>query len=97
MTLKDELVRRFNTKIRSSDPVFPWMVEWPVGLITRFVKSQTGRTAYREAHGRDAQAPVAEFSEKIMYMTSKNMSKHGPKVDAKFREGIWLGLRMKSD
>ena len=97
MTLKDALERRFNTRIRSSDTIFSWMVGWPVGLITRCVKNQTGRTAYREAHGHDAQAPVAEFSEKIMYMTSKNMSKHGPKVDAKFRDGIWLGLRMKSD
>ena len=45
----------------------------------------------------DSQAPVAEFGEKIMYMMSKKTSKSGPKVDAKFHDGIWLGLRMKSD
>ena len=32
-----------------------------------------------------------------MYMTSKNTSKSGPKVDAKFHDGIWLWLRMNSD
>ena len=32
-----------------------------------------------------------------MHMMSKNTSKSGPKLDAKFHEGIWLGLRMKSD
>ena len=32
-----------------------------------------------------------------MYMMSKKTSKSGPKVDAKFHDGIWLGLRMKSD
>ena len=32
-----------------------------------------------------------------MYMTSKKTSNSGPKVDARFHDGIWLGLRMKSD
>ena len=59
-------------------------------------KGQTTRTAYREARRHDASAPVAEFGDKIMYMTSKNTSKSGPKVDAKFHDGMWLGLRMKS-
>ena len=70
--------RRFNTRVRSSDTIFPWMVEW-------------------SARGNDAQAPVAEFGKKIMYMTSKNKSKSALKVDAKFRDGVWLGLGMKSD
>ena len=30
-------------------------------------------------------------------MTSTNTSKSGPKVDAKFHDGIWVELRMKSD
>ena len=96
-TLKDALERRLNTRIRSSDAIFSWMVEWAAGLITRYVKGQTGRTAYREARGHDARAPVAEFGGKIMYMPSKNTSKSAPKVDPKFHDGIWLGLRMKSD
>ena len=91
-TQKDALERRLNTRIRSSDPIFPWVVELSEGLITRYVNGQTGRTAYRQARGHDARAPVAEFGEKIMYMTSKNTIKRGPKVDAKFHEGIWLGL-----
>ena len=74
----------------------PWMVEWSAGLITRYVKGQSGRTAHREALGYDAQAPVAEFGEKIMYLTSKNTSKSGPRVDAKFHDGLWLGLRVTS-
>ena len=64
-TLKDALEKRLNTRVMSSDPIFPWIVEWSAGLITRYVKRQSGRTAYREARGHDAQAPVAEFGEKI--------------------------------
>ena len=75
-----------NTRIKSSDAIFPWMIEWSARLITRYVKGQTGRTAYREAGGHDAQAPVAEFGEKIMYMTPKNTSKSAPKADAKFHD-----------
>ena len=70
--------RRLNTRIRSSDTIFPWMVEW-------------------SARGNDAQAPVAEFGKKIMHMTAKNTSKSALKVDAKFHDGVWLGLGMKSD
>ena len=96
-TLKDALERRLNTRIRSSDTIFPWMVEWSAGLITRYVKGHTGRTAYGEARGRDVQAPVAEFGEKVMFMTSMETNKSAPKVDAKFHDGLWLGLRMQSD
>ena len=32
-----------------------------------------------------------------MYMTSKNTSKSGPAVDARFHDGMWLELRMKGD
>ena len=39
-TLNDVLERRLNTRIRSSDPAFPWMVEWSAGLITRYVKRE---------------------------------------------------------
>ena len=47
--------------------------------------------------GHVAPAPVAESVEKIMYMPSKNTSKSAPKEDAQFHDGLWLGLRMKSD
>ena len=96
-TPKDALERRLNTRIRLSDAICPLMVEWAAGLITRYVKGQTGRTVYREARGHDAQAPVAEFREKIMYMPSKNTSKSVPQVDAKFHDGVWQGLRTNSD
>ena len=32
-----------------------------------------------------------------MYVTSKNTSENGPKVNATFHDGIWLGLRIKGD
>ena len=36
------------------------------------------------------------LGKKIMYMTSKNKSKSGPKVNAKFHDEICLGLRAQS-
>ena len=70
--------RRLNTRILSSNTIFPCMVEF-------------------SARGNDAQAPVEEFGKKIMYMTAKNKRKSALKVDAKFHDGVWLGLGMKSD
>ena len=66
-------------------------------LITRYVKGQTGRTAYREARGHDAQAPVAEFGDNTMYTTSNSTNKSGLTADAKFHDGMWLAMRTKSD
>ena len=88
--LKDALERRLNTRLRSSDQRFPWMAEWSAGMITRYVKGQTGRTAHRETRGL-TRSPEAEFGEKIMHMTSKNTSRSGSKVDAKVHDGMWLG------
>ena len=62
-TLRDALQRRQNTIIRSSDPIFAWTAEWSAGLITRYVRGETGRIAYSEVRRHDAQAPVAEFGE----------------------------------
>ena len=76
-----------NTRVR----IFPWMVAWSAVLITRYAKGQSGRTACRDSRGHNAQAPVAELGENIMYMPSKNTSKSGPNVDAKFHNGMWLG------
>ena len=60
-TLKDALDKILNTRIKSSDPVFACVVEWSAGPITRYVKGLTGRTAYTEARGHDAQATVEEM------------------------------------
>ena len=80
-----------NTRIRSCDLIFVRM------LITRCVKGQTGRAAYRVVRGHDATAPVAEFGEKIRNITSKTASKSRPRMHAKFHYGICLELSMKSD
>ena len=46
-TLKDVLEKRLNTKGKS-------MVEWSAGLIIRYAKGLSDRTAYKETRGRDA-------------------------------------------
>ena len=62
-TVKDAPERRLNTRTRSSGPISAWMVEWSEGLITRYVKGQTGRTAYREARGPDASTSRSVWEE----------------------------------
>ena len=61
--LKDAPERRPNTRIKSSDPIFAWMILRRAGLFTGYVKGQTSRTAYREAP--DAQAPVAKLGKTL--------------------------------
>ena len=84
-----------NAEIGSSDTIFLWMAEWSAGLITRCVKAKQAESRTERLGDNDAQAPIAEFGEKIMYMTSRNTSKSAPDVDAMFHDGTWLGPRTK--
>ena len=66
-----------------------------VGRADHEIRERTdrqNRVQRGEARGHDRQAPIAEFGEKIMYMTSKNTSKGAPKVDAKFHDGMVAGF-----
>ena len=40
-TLTDALEKRLNTRAKSSDAIFPLIVEWSGGLITRYVQGQS--------------------------------------------------------
>ena len=53
-TFQDALETWLNTRIRSGNTIFPWIVEWSAGLITRYVKGESGRTAYRGSRTRCA-------------------------------------------
>ena len=75
------------------------------GLI-RTLKDALERRLNTRIRSRRPDIPVARSAGLITtfhvkrpnrHMTSKNTSKGGPKVDAKFHDGIWVGLRMKSD
>ena len=97
-TLKDALERRLNTKIRSNDPIFPWMVEWSARLITRNAKSQTSRTAHREARGHDAKARSRSRVRREDHVHGvKEHEQEWAESRCEVPRRIWLRLRMKSD
>ena len=96
-TLKDATEAEIGTKINTGHPLFPWLVEWAADLVTRYTMNEAGRTAIQEIRGSRSSRPIAKFGEKIFCMPLKISTKPVPKMQERFHEGIFLGMRMRLD
>ena len=73
------------------------MIEWASTVLNRYVKGPSGQTPYKFITGKETKRPIAEFGERILYMPLHNPNAPEGKMDARYHQGIWLGLRQKSD
>ncbi len=63
-------------------------------VVNRSRKDDEGFSAYRRWEGREITKPVAEFGERVSY--APEMSARKDKFDTRWREGVWLGVRVES-
>ena len=91
-TMKDAIEAKLKHKFDYSDKIFDWMIIWAAGLVTRYSKKESGKSAYEEVRGKEASTPIARFGERILYMP-----KTEDKQQARFSSGIFLGLQRKSN
>ena len=96
-TLKDDLEAKTGLDIEMKHAIIPWLVEWTGVTLNRYLIYKDGRTAYQNITGKSSKRPVAVFGEKILYMPLKTERLKMDKGEAKLREGIWLGLKSRSD
>ncbi len=93
--IKDALESRIKEKLSGEHPAVPWMVMHAASVISRGRKDEEGFSAYRRWKGREFQRPVAEFGECVLYLPA--LSAGRDKFDVRWREGVWLGIRMESE
>jgi hypothetical protein len=70
------------------------MVMHAASVVNRSRKDSEGFSAYRRWKGREFTKPVAEFGECVLYAPADSAGKD--KFDVRWREGVWLGVRMES-
>ena len=57
----------------------------------------SGRTPVQEIRGSKSMRPIAKFGEKILYMPMKLTTRPVTKLEDRYKDGVFLGMRMRSD
>ncbi len=96
-TMKDSIEAKLGVRIDAYHTLFPWLVEWAAQAINRYSVNKAGRTPHEEAKGRKSHAPIVEFGEKVHFIPARAKNIRQAKTETRFWDGIWLGLRMRSD
>ena len=72
-------------------------MEWAAATITRYRAKSNGKTSFAMINGRQSQAQVAGFGEKVLYMPLRSSKVGRSKLEMKMEDGVFVGMRMRSD
>lgn len=56
-----------------------------------------GQTPHQRLRGREAEKEWVEFGECVHWMPQIGEGGQGSNTDARWQDGVWLGIRMESD
>ena len=70
---------------------FPWLVMHSADVLTKFLVSSDGTTAYEDIKGRAYSGTMYEFGQQILYKCSAKVQ--GGDMSARWSKGMWLGSR----
>ena len=92
------LESRWGVRVARDHPVYPWVFEWAADLMTRYAHvGDLGKTAVQLIRGSKSSRNIAQFGEKILYKPLKLSGHHRGNMEDTFLDGIFLGLRLRSD
>ena len=58
-TMKDALEAKLKHKFSYNHIIIEWMLEWAAGLVSRYRKRASGRTAHEEIRGKESNTAIA--------------------------------------
>ena len=97
-TILSSLESRWTVRVTRDHPVYPWASEWAADLMTRYAHVEdSGKTAVQLIRGSKSSRNIAQFVEKILYKPLKLSSHHRGNMEDNFLNGIFLGIRLRSD
>ena len=97
-TILSSLESRWGIRVARDHPVYPWVFEWAADLMTRYAHvGNLGKTAVQLIRGSKSSRNNAQFGEKILYKPLKLSGHHRGNMEDTFLDGIFLGLRLRSD
>ena len=81
-------------KLGADSCVIPWLIEHAGNILSLFEVGSDGRNPYQRLRGKKMKQPLVEFGESVHFL----IPDHGSlgKMESKWRNGIYLGIRMES-
>ena len=96
-TLRGCLESKLGIRVCKGHALYPWFIEWAADLLTRYTVNNEGRTPVQEVSGSRPARAIAQFGENIMYMPAQTAAGKPPKLYDRYRDGMFLGMRLRSD
>ena len=90
-SMKDGLEFRLGERIEAEHMLLAWLVQHASWCLNRFKVGSDGKTAFERLKGKKFGGKVAEFGERVMYLKPGQKGHH--KLECRWEEGIWLGMR----
>ena len=95
-TLKDAAEDRLNITIGVKSPLLTWLVEHAAWLYNNCHEGKDKKTALERLQGGRSVKPLAEVGESILYKPLSTKGDSVDKLEARFEEGIWLGVESRT-
>ena len=93
--MKSALEDRMKCEVPSRHPILAFLLEHTGRLMSRYQVGRDGRTAY-ELHA-DNRRQLVEFGEIVYSMPIRHGSARQAKLDPKWQDGAFIGIRDRSD
>ena len=94
---KSELEERMKCEVPSRHPVLAFLVEHAERLMPRCQVGRVGRTAYELHAGKPYRRQLVEFGERVYFMPIRPGGARQAKLDPKWQDGAFIGIRDRSD
>ena len=96
-TLLAALEERLDIVLPIESAVFAWLIDYSSVLINRYRVGKDGQTPTQRHKDIKHHRAMAEFGESVLYLPLDRKSHPIPAPEAKFQEGIWLGLDQRTE
>ena len=95
--VKSALEERMKCEVPSRHPILAFLVEHAGKLMSRYQVGRDGRTAYELHAGKPYRRQLVEFGERVCFMPIRPGGARQAKLDPKWQDGAFIGIRDRSD
>ena len=95
--MKSALEERMKCEVPSKHPILAFLVEHAWKLMSRYQVGRDGRTAYQLHAGKPHRRQLVEFRERVHFMPIRLGGAKQAKLDPKWQDGAFIGIRDRSD
>ena len=95
--MKSALEERMKCEVPSRHPILAFLVEHAWKLMSRYQVGRDARTAYELHASKPYRRQLVEFGERVYFMPIRPGGARQAKLDPKWQDGAFIGIRDRSD